>query len=218
MKRLATLLLAAAFFLAGCDAIPFLQADNGQGAPSGALMFADDFQDTSGGWQIWTEPSGSAVIYSDGGLRITVAETQFDYWSRPTKRYGDAEVEVQAAKLGGPDDNDFGVMCRYQDKDHFYAMLISSDGYAGILKVKDGNYQIISGDSMVYHAAIKQGDASNKVVGVCSGATLRLEVNDELVVETEDAEYASGEVGVIAGTADTPGTDILFTQFRVYRP
>lgn len=218
MKRIAVLLLAAAIGLAGCEAIPFFQTDNGQGAPSGALMFADDFQDTSGGWQTWSEPSGSAVIYSDGGLRITVAETQYDYWSRPAKRYGDAEVEVQAAKLNGPDDNDFGVICRYQDKDHFYAMLISSDGYAGILKVKDGDYQLISGESMIYHSAIQQGEASNKVVGVCSGSSLRLEVNDELVVEAEDAEYASGEVGVIAGTAGMPGTDILFKQFRVYRP
>ena len=38
--------------------------------------------------------------------------------------------------------NSFGVICRYQDEENFYAGLITSDGYAGIFEVKEGIYHL----------------------------------------------------------------------------
>jgi hypothetical protein len=38
------------------------------------------------------------------------------------------------------------------------------------------------------------------------------------VYSVEDDTYASGDVGLIAGTFDEPGTDIRFDDFVVYRP
>ena len=34
----------------------------------------------------------------------------------------------------GPDDNDFGIICRYIDDNQFYYAIISSDGYYGIVR------------------------------------------------------------------------------------
>ena len=39
-----------------------------------------------------------------------------------------------------------------------------------------------------------------------------------LLTEVTDTTFASGEVGLIAGTFDTPGTDVLFDDFTVYQP
>ena len=47
---------------------------------SGNVLFMDDFSDPSSGWETWTEPSGSMVAYQNGGLRMYVAEKEFDYW------------------------------------------------------------------------------------------------------------------------------------------
>ena len=158
------------------------------------------------------------MAYSGGGLRILVREQQFDYWSRPGKRFEDVRLEVDAIKLDGPDDNDFGLICRYQNRDNFYAFLISSDGYAGVLKVKDGDYQVIHGNQMDFTASINKGSATNHLTGICLGSTLALYVNGKKAVHAMDLDFTSGEVGVIAGTNAQAGVDILFDNFVVLRP
>jgi len=199
--------------LAGCSIF-------GQTAdvPQGSILFQDDFSDAKSGWDTWNETTGSLVAYSGGGLRILVREPQFDYWSLSGKRFGDVRIEVDAIKLDGPDDNDFGLVCRYQNRDNFYAFLISSDGYAGILKVKDGQYQLIHADQMVFSPAINKGSASNRLRAFCLGPTLVLYVNGQKAVQAADQDFSAGEVGVMAGTNASPGVDILFDNFVVIRP
>lgn len=186
--------------------------------PSGGVLFQDDFSDPKSGWDIWKDTTGSLVAYTAGGLRFLVQEQQFDYWSRPGKRFADVSLEVDAIKLDGPDDNDFGFICRYQNRDNFYALLISSDGYAGILKVKDGVYTMIHANQMEYSTAINQGGASNHLRGFCLGPTLALFVNGKKAVHAVDLDFSAGEVGLMAGTNSKPGVDILFDNFLVTRP
>jgi hypothetical protein len=52
----------------------------------------------------------------------------------------------------------------------------------------------------------------------CIGDTLTLFVNDQQLAQVRDNEFPSGDVGLIAGTYDTPGTDIRFDNFVVYKP
>ena len=52
----------------------------------------------------------------------------------------DTIVEVDTYWAAGTFDNDFGVICRYQDTSNFYFGAISSDGYAAIIHMKDGSY------------------------------------------------------------------------------
>ena len=189
------------------------------GTPLPNAIFADDFSNPNSGWGIWTEDAnGSFVAYQNNGLRILVKDQQFDYWSRPGKRFVDARIEVDAIKLAGPDDNDFGLLCRYQDKDNHYQFLISSDGYAGIIKVADGKYSMLTGTDMVYTQAIRQGEALNHIQADCVGQALTLSVNGEVVAQTQDSSFAAGEVGVIAGTDSDPGVDIFFDNFVVSNP
>jgi len=59
-------------------------------------------------------------------------------WSVANFPTQDIEISVQTQKISGPNDTNFGILCRYQDKDNYYSFLISSDGYYGILKMQDG--------------------------------------------------------------------------------
>ncbi len=183
----------------------------------GAVLFQDDFSDSHSGWDTW-EDEVSMVKYQDGGLRILVGEEEYDYWTSPGEKYLDTRVEVEAAKLSGPDDNDFGILCRYKDPDNFYALLISSDGYAGILKVKDGAYNLISGESMDYFEVIQKGSAVNRLEARCVGSKLALSVNGQEMLSVDDFDFMYGEVGLIAGSYDEPGVDIFFDNFIVYNP
>ncbi len=216
MKKIA-LALVLVIVLSACS-MESLDQNASAAVQSGNILFKDDFSDPSSGWETWNEPSGSMVAYQNGGLRIYIAEKQYDFWSRPGKRVSDVRLEVDAIKLGGPDDNDFGLICRYQDRDNFYAFLASSDGYAGILKVKEGKYMVISGSQMTFSESIRKGEAQNQLRADCNGLGLTFYINGQLVVEAMDQDFKTGEIGLIAGTGETAGADLYFDNFKAYKP
>jgi hypothetical protein len=212
------LLLAVVLGLVGCANPSDNIAASGAALARPDALFADDFGNPNSGWETWSDANGSFVAYQNGGLRILVKDKQFDYWSRPAKRFGDARIEADAIKLSGPNDNDFGLICRYQDRNNFYAFLASSDGYAGILKVEDGKYKVLSGTQLSYSEAIHQGEALNHLQADCAGQSLAFLVNGEAVAQAQDGGFAAGEVGVIAGTNANPDVDIFFDNFVVTKP
>ena len=64
---------------------------------------------------------------------IFIKKENFIKWSNLSRVVPeDLRIEVDVSKQNGPDDNAFGVLCRYQDPENFYYFLISSDGFGGI--------------------------------------------------------------------------------------
>jgi hypothetical protein len=215
--RLVCLTTVFVFVGLACDASFGLTSESGQSS-NGKILFSDDFSNPNSGWDIWSEPA-SLAVYQDGMLRIRVDQPQFDYWSRPGKYYDNVILSVDALKVDGPDDNDFGLLCRYKDRNHFYAFLISSDGYAGIAKVKEGQHQVLGTGALQFHEAVKRGTgAVNQLRAGCVGSTLAFAVNGQEILRVEDADFLAGEVGVIAGTFETPGVEIYFDNFVVEKP
>jgi hypothetical protein len=125
---------------------------------------------------------------------------------------------VEATKLGGPDDNDFGLICRYIDEETFYGFLISSDGYYGITKRNKSDHQVINAETMQFSDVIKRGDATNKIRAECIGNRLLLWANGEKLAEVIDDDYSAGDVGLLAGSFDKIGVDILFDNFVMTKP
>ena len=78
--------------------------------------------------------------------------------------------------------------------------------------------QIIDRESYTYHEAIHQGEATNKLRASCVGDRLAFSVNEQYLDEVEDTEFQAGDVGLIAGTFEEPGADILFNEFVVRSP
>ena len=117
------------------------------------VIFQDDFSDTSSGWDRVDLPEG-ITDYTDGVYRIFVNTDNTDYWANPGLSFTDAIIEVEATKVGGPDDNDFGLICRHQNTENFYIFLISSDGFFGILRVINGEQELLSMDEMEFSEAI----------------------------------------------------------------
>jgi hypothetical protein len=66
--------------------------------------------------------------------------------------------------------------------------------------------------------AIRQGEATNHIRADCVGSSLTLHVNGAELAEVQDDTLASGDVGLLAGTFDQPGTELLFDDFVVKRP
>jgi hypothetical protein len=184
----------------------------------GDILFSDDFSTKDNKWDQVNDTSRTTDYYNNA-YQIVVNNTQSDAWANPKGQdFTDAEIEVDATKNGGPDDNDFGIICRYLDKDRFYYAVISSDGFYGILKMTSTGGMPIGNDKMLESDKIIQGLNTNHVRFDCVGSTLTLYVNGNQIDQQTDADYTSGNIGLIAGTFTTAGTDILFDNFIVYKP
>lgn len=221
MKKKSVLILSLAlvliFTLTACSLSQFLPTGkSGSTSTDSNVLFQDDFSKTSSGWDKWSGDSGS-TDYVDGTYQIMVTDSQYDLWANPGESFSDVSVEVDAVIVGGPEDNDFGILCRYVDTENYYFGIISSDGYYAIGTVIGGTQSII-GENMQPSDTIKTGYESNRIRFDCVGSTLSLYVNGKLVQEETDSSFASGDVGLMAGTFDTGGTQIAFDNFVVSKP
>jgi hypothetical protein len=125
------------------------------------VLFQDDFSQTSSGWDRYTGDD-AITDYNNGVYRMWVNSDNTDIWANPGLNFQDVRVEVKATKIAGPDDNDFGVICRYQDVENFYFMIVSSDGYYGIGAVEAGEQ---FADSLIGKGELRAvGKAASRVV------------------------------------------------------
>lgn len=183
------------------------------------VYFQDDFSNNITGWPMVRTDEG-ITDYENAIYRIFVNEENQDFFATPgLSLQSNVRVDVDATKVGGSDDNDFGVICRYQDNNNLYQFVISSDGYVGIMKWVDGSLHNIGADTLIEHPAVNMGNAHNHISAECNGDTLTLYVNGQQVSSVQDTSFLNGgDVGVFAGTYDDPGTDIHFDNFVVSAP
>jgi len=188
------------------------------------VLFQDDFSNPSSGWDQFSDVDG-LTNYENGVYRIRIDKPDFTFWANPGLGGilpSDVRIEVDATKAGGPDFNDFGIICRYSGlggQASFYEFIISSDGFAGIVLVTENSQQVISGDGELQpFDAIRQGSATNHIQAECSGSQLTLYVNGVVLTSVSDTTLANGDVGLLASTYDEAGVDILFDNFFVTVP
>ena len=184
---------------------------------SGTILYQDDFSNSVSGWDHVSSPNG-AVDYDGGVYRFLVSAPHFNYWSTPGKQYTDARIEVDVAKLSGPDSNRAGIICRFQNRDgmpNFYFFVISSDGYYAVGRTNGLESVLLGQDQMAMSTNIKTGVAVNHLRADCAGNTLSFYVNGFPVSQVSDSTLVSGEVGLLAGTFEESGVDIIFDQFIV---
>jgi hypothetical protein len=156
--------------------------------------------------------------YAPGGYRIRVTAPLLDFRTvAPLPGYTDARIEVDAARIGGPDNNAFGIVCRVQDHENYYRFEIRSTGQYSIAERVGGvrTYIVPPGPTST---AIRTGGATNHIRADCVENRLSLYANGQLLLEVTDNTHSFGGHGIWAGTPELAGTDIVFTNFTVYAP
>jgi hypothetical protein len=180
------------------------------------ILFQDDFLEPHESW--WDLTRGGAFFNS--GMRIQVNVPQKDLYVRSYQVYSNVRIEVDATPIGGPDDNDYGLICRYQEATHeFYYFEITADGKYQIGYYSASGTQVaLSNAQFKPSSTIVPGKALNHIRVDCDGTSLVLFVNGTQIALVEDEKLRDGGVGMIAGTWDSPGTDIQFDNFYIYKP
>jgi hypothetical protein len=207
--------LLLALVIVGCE-----EAQPDACTGSGAL-FADDFSgEENCGWALY-EQNGASAELANGDLLISTSQPGQIWWTNPGKDFADTVIIVDTQVLTGPDDNALGVICRYQDSENYYVFLISGDGYYAIGRYQSGSDQVTyltGGGEYTPSELINQGTAVNQLQVSCVGNELALAVNGVELERVTDTAFASGDVGLAAGTFQ-PGTlQVRFSDMQVIAP
>lgn len=209
-KKLLAGLLVLAFATLACG-LPTTSDSN--------VLFQDDFSDTGSGWYTSSDSDG-LMDYSNGVFDMQVYTSDLLLFTTANQNLqSDVVIDVDTFKAGGPDDNAFGVICRYVDPDNFYFFIISSDGYAGVAKYENNElYVITESGQMDYTEVITQGASSNHITASCIGSTLTLTVNGTQLYSITDTSFSRGDVGFVAKSFSIGGVDINFDNLVVTKP
>ena len=180
------------------------------------LPWADDFSDPASGWQAESDASAE-VGYHEGVMRIYVKSSNRLAWASAERELSDFHLAVEATQVAGPDDNEYGVLVRMQDSDHFYRFSISGDGYYQVSRYDGEEWVALNGD-WTSSEAIHLGAATNLLEVVCQGATMTFLVNGTRLVQVVDNDYSRGDIGLYAGSFFEPGVKVHFDNLRVEAP
>lgn len=213
-----TLLLATAVILSACLPANWRGPDACDGD---GTLFRDNFSgEQDCGWALYSR-AGAAVELYEGTLQIRSSAPGQIWWTNPGRNFSDVIINVRAEQVSGPDDNAYGLICRYQSQENFYIFLISGDGYYAIGKYQTGSPQIqyLTGDGQ-YAASdlINQGQAVNQIRASCIGNQLSLSINGIPVDTVADPTFVTGDIGLAASAFQLGATIIQFDDLRVIAP
>jgi hypothetical protein len=219
MPRIAVLLLffIGTTLLVACNlGEPQVDACN-----EGGALFQDDFDgETQCGWALYNQ-SGAIVEITDGSLSISSNQPGQIWWTNPGRNFDNLIMTAQGRQVSGPNNNAYGLICRYQNEENFYIFLISGDGYYAIGKYQSGSNQIIylTGDGQYqFSDVINQGVATNQIRASCIGNELSLSVNGLPLATVSDPTFVTGDIGVGVSTLE-PGTAVVhFDTISVIAP
>src|SRR6266545_3582051 len=131
------------FLISSCSS---LQAPIAPVATPGAVLYQEEFEDNTTGWDRIANDHG-IMDYDSGGYRMLIKQPSFNIWSTPEKDFGDVRVEADVSRLNGPAENRAGLMCRYQHGDYYF-FIISNDGYYAIGKFIGGQTLLLGQTAM----------------------------------------------------------------------
>ena len=213
-------LVALASLLVACDVLPI--GDTGpDSCDSPDTILEDDFSgDQNCGWLEYNR-GGAVAAVEDGSLIISTSNPGEIWWTNPERSFDDTIIEVTTEQLGGPDDNAYGIICRYQDEQNFYLFLISGDGYYAIGKYKNGQDRItyLTEDGQFAKSEqINQGVAVNQLQASCVGNELSFSVNGYPLLTVIDTDFVSGDIGLAVSALQQGTVEIEFDDLRVTAP
>jgi hypothetical protein len=187
---------------------------------NGALLRDDFSGEQNCGWREYNQ-GGAVVEIAEGNLSISTSQTGQIWWTNAGRDFTDMIVTVQVRQTSGPNNNAYGVLCRYQDENNFYIFLISGDGYYAIGKYQTGEQQVTyltPNQEYAFSDLINQGVATNLLRVSCIGNELSLAVNGLPLITVTDDSFSSGDVGLGVSTLE-PGTAVVqFDDLLVLAP
>ncbi len=169
---------------------------------TGNVIYKDDFSTENDVVETYQDKDGMTG-FSNGVFSIQSFSDLWT-WSRISIESTDSYIDVDIEQASGPPDNNagYGVVCRLNHNDtdgsSGYVFAISGDGYGVIIKIEKNELSALA--DWKFSSAVNEVNASNHIRASCIGDQLTLEVNGEVIAETTDSSYTSGDAGFAAAS------------------
>jgi hypothetical protein len=180
-----------------CTAVSFAQDSQLGNVSKGKLLYEENFSTSKGGSWSGSVNANFSRGYQNGSYEMIVVPMNSWRSVSTGNDYGDIILEVEATQVAGPNDNAYGVLVRKVDWNNYYNFLISGDGYYEIARLQNNSWSSARWNKS---SAIKTGLVTNLISVVCQGDKFAFYVNGELLQEYTDSAFASGQIGLTAGT------------------
>lgn len=177
--------------------------------------FRDDFESLTGWFTGNTDKF--TVEFEEGGYRmyVNLVTGAWPVYSVREMEFDDISVSVDVMREDGPDGSYFGTVCRFGDLRNYYRFVLYTGGYYEIAKMVDGKITVLDTDKEVN---LILPEKTNTIRGDCVGSILTMYVNGKMAAEVLDSELTSGYTGLVAGTNEKEGLDVLFDNFILSEP
>ena len=189
-----------------------------QGDAGSALLYQDDFTNPATSWPDrkfdnyfigYHEPEYYHIEVNSPNYKTTVFEPQ-------KRSFGDFTVELDvltvSAKTAAEGDFRYGLAFR-RSGDQYYAFTISPRSKKWfVLKSSPNGITVLTEGT---DENIHELDNDDTLRVDAQGANFLFHLNDQLIGQATDADYASGEIGFYVESFDSPNTHIHFDKLTI---
>jgi hypothetical protein len=186
---------------------------------AGEMVWQDDFASDAGGWTVGDTETYQSW-YDNEELNILVKEDLWLFYATfnpgDGNTFGDVAIEVDTALVDYPEaGGETGIVTRRDGQD-YYRFVISQNGFYKLQKHEESGWTSLT--EWTESSAINQGvGAVNRLRVDCEGESLRFYVNGTFLDWVMDEAFATGELGLTAGSYENGGgVHAVFDNFVLY--
>lgn len=177
----------------------------------GEVLLLENFDRPAVSDFVADEDEFSRYAFERGGYTIEVRERDMVVWTLARGRYSDIAVSVDCFTPAGQALAAAGLIFHYQDSQNFYLFQVSSDGYYTLELLLNDEFNTLI-DWTQSNAIEPQ---ANRLLVETHGDRIALYVNEELLEETRDGTFVSGEVGIAVSSFKQPMAAIRFDNLLI---
>ena len=188
----------------------------------GLNLASPDYHDNFSSQTTWSGPNfdGAVNMWDDGRHSATdnLAD-QYIWWST-TKDELDtgnlyAEITVDMGDCSGKDGYGFAVRVSGDPRNSGYTLEFSCDGSYRIRKLLVGS--VVTLIDWTSSESIQNGpDSVNRMGFLADGNQMYVFANGEILDQFEDGDLISGNFGLYANAANTPGLTVYYDDFSLW--
>ena len=180
-----------------------------------ALSYEDDFSDPSSGWDDAFDRN-TVKQYGNNKYYVEVTTSNLVAWGLANRDVGDFRLQVDATQESGPNNNGYGVLFGFRDRDNYYRFDISGEGFFLLSKFYEGEWTTLV--PWTASSAINVGQTTNTLMVEAIGDRIRIFANGVDLAEAQDDSLAHGNFGFFANTFSDPNLIVSFDNIKLWTP
>jgi hypothetical protein len=179
------------------------------------LAYEDDFSNPSSGWDDAFDRY-TVKQYGNNRYYIEITTSNLVAWGLANRDVADFRLEVETTQESGPNNNGYGVLFRFMDRDNYYRFDISGEGYFLLSKYHQGEWTTLV--PWTASSALNVGQATNNLMVEAIGDRIRLFANGTEIGQATDNALAHGNFGFFANTFTDPNLIVSFDNIKLWVP